>query len=187
MNYKYVLRILLLLTLFFISCNDEGNEITTPYEIDETLGYLPLKVDNSWHYKSEQSYEETVKIISQFELNNNLYYIISVLGEHSYPDTIRFEENKVWKIFGNKEILWFDFNLEDKSEYQYKNYNVRVERGISVDTYYGEFVNCVGYYFDIPEIADEEMGFVFAKGVGVVRRPGAWVDMKLYSFDIKNK
>jgi hypothetical protein len=186
MNYEYKLIILTLLIVFVASCNNNKSDITNPYEIDESLGYFPLKVENSWYYKSEQSYEEKVKITSQYELNNNQYHIMSTLGEHSYPDTVRFENNIVWKIFGDTEIVWFDFNLVDGEQYQYKTYNVRVETGIIVQTYYGEFTNCIGFYFDVPGIADEEVGYVFAKGVGVVRIPGAWVDLKLHSFVINN-
>ena len=98
MNYEYKLIILTLLIVFVASCNSNKSDITNPYEIDESLGYFPLKVENSWYYKSEQSYDEKVKITSQYELNNIQYHIMSTLGEHSYPDTVRFENNIVWKI-----------------------------------------------------------------------------------------
>ena len=187
MTINCIKLIIITLVAFVISCDNNKTDINTPYQIDESLGYFPLNIENSWTYKSEQnSYEQKVEVNSKYELNNKEYFIISTLGEHSYPDTIRIEDNKVLKIFGNEEIIWFDFDLQNGSEYQYKNYNVRAETGITVQTHYGEFINCIGFYFDVPGIADEEIGYVFAKGVGVVRMPGAWVDLKLLSFVINN-
>ena len=64
MNYKYNEVLLVILIWFIISCNNnKTEEIVTPSEIDESLGYLPLNIENTWHYKSEHnSFEQEVKV-----------------------------------------------------------------------------------------------------------------------------
>jgi hypothetical protein len=176
-----------LLIIAFIGCDDIVDQSTTPYQIDESLGYLPLNIENNWYYKSEHnSFEQNIVVESKTVVNGINYFILSNLGEHSYPDTIRIINNIVYKFINNKEVVWFDFDANNNFLYKYNSYNVRVETGIQVETILGKFSNCIGFYFDIPEIADEEKGYVFAKGVGIVRMPGAWVDLKLISFKLKD-
>jgi len=186
MKNKYFIVLLVMLVLLGVSCDSNNQNIVSPtYEIDESLGYLPLAIGNNWQYKSEQSsFEHDVKVSSRYESNGKEYFILSTLGEHSYPDTIRAEGNKIWKLSGTNEVIWFDFDMKDGSEYMYKDYNVRVKTDLTVESYSMKFTDCIGFYFDIPQIADEEIAYIFAKGIGVVRMPGAWVDLQLFSFAV---
>jgi len=185
MNYKYFRLTFTFLFAVLIGCENIIDHPTPPYQIDESLGYFPINIENNWHYKSEHnSFNHSVIVETKTIINGTEYFILSTLGEHSYPDTILIEDNIVWKFTNNEEVVWFNFNLENNSVYQYNSYNVRVETGIREETYIGEFTNCIAFYFDIPEIADEEIGYVFAKGLGVVRIPGAWNNLKLSSFNV---
>lgn len=187
MNFKY-LGILFLLTIIALNgCNDSRDQLTPPSQVDESLGYFPINIDNNWVYKNDNnSFEQKIVVETKTVVNGVEYFILSNMGEHSYPDTIRIKDNIVWKFINNKEIVWFNFDATNNSKYKYNSYNVRVETGIQVETVLGKFSNCIGFYFDIPEIADEERGYVFAKGVGIIRMPGAWVDLKLISFRVKD-
>ena len=108
-----------------------------------------------------------------------------------HSDTIRVEDDIVWMRFGNKEVVRFNFNIRDGAEYEYKlsdhsNYDVTVRKDLTVQTHGREFSNCIGFFFDIPGAADDEISYTFAKGVGIIQISGAWINIKLSSFALEN-
>lgn len=159
------------------------------FSADSSAGdYLPLSLGNTWVYQSEYEQngnpvERKVVIEEQIEINGKNYYVF--LG-----DTIRIAHDIVLKRPGNKDVVWFNFYARDGSTYEYKVhdwiYTVTVRKDLTVEAHGREFSNCIGFFFDIPGIADDEISYTFAKGVGIVRISGAWTNLKLASFTLNH-
>ena len=152
MGFKDLRILFVPIILFITGCSDNHDQltqpiqITPPYQINESLGYFPLNIDNNWDYRTDNnSYSQKNKVETKTHVNGVDYFIISNMGEHSYPDTIRIQNNIVWKFTKNREVIWFDFDADNNSVYKYNSYNVRVETGLQVETVLGKFSNCMGF------------------------------------------
>jgi hypothetical protein len=184
MNKQFIISTALFFILIttFISCDS----VTDSNKKDEN--YFPVKVTNSWTYYSLHDSLTSAKIISKkIVINSKDYYIYTNTSGDYAGDTIRIENNRVYRWFNNSEILWFDFDSENNHKYNFLDYNVTVTRNLSVKCKAGTFNNCIGFYFDMPYAVDEEHEYFFAKGVGIVRINSAWFDFYLDDYKLAEK
>lgn len=169
---------LLIGILVFLGCDDNSSS----FSIDRSSGYFPLNTGNTWTYKSqsgENDFEMTISIEEKIAINGKDYFVVSNLSSDS--DTIRMADQTIWTFKNNKEMMLFNFNAGDNTEYQFQSMNVTVNKGVTTEVRDREFSNCISFFFDDPAIADEERGYIFAKGVGIIRMPGAWFNLTLAS------
>ncbi len=152
--------------------------------------YFPIKVGNSWTYCGfndttfKRIYE--IKDSVKFDSLNGFIY---GLHTSSYNDTlIQDKSNNIHKIINTIPRLWFDFSKDSGAVYTVPindstSFFVHVRKNISTDTYIGNFSNCIELFFDIPQYIDDEMGYIFAPNIGIVKKYGAWANDVLFSID----
>jgi hypothetical protein len=151
-------------------------------------GYFPLAAGNSWTYCHGDTLHNQVWTIQDTLLIDGEEY--STYVYNTWADTIRSDSaGRIWEYILGKNILWFDFTLTDRATYKVPaasftpgdSFIVTVSRNITVTTHAGRFENCIQLFFDIPEWIDEEIAYIFAPGVGIVEKRGAWMDDSLYT------
>jgi len=159
----------------------EGTYLYEAVVVDRVISrpttYYPLALGNSWRYDGvEFAIDDTVSI------NDTLYYVVP--NPWAYADTLRrSDDGNVWARSLGRDILVYDFGVADSATYQSElstgepglRWTVSVFRNLTVDTPAGTFERCVLLWFDVPEAADEEHGFIFAPGIGIVRLNDVWV------------
>ena len=175
------------LLLTMLSC-----DVTNP--VDATDDPFPLTVGNRWDlvavrddaFLSELHYEVTGNQI----VEGRRLVILSIQygpDDEPFNDTLEMEENGNMRFsdnsFGGRHL---DFSRSDGDTYESGEYTVTVKNPFTLETPRGTFENCIDFYFDVVGCADEESGFTFAPGIGLVRVYGAWgVDYRLKSYLLK--
>lgn len=161
-----------------------------------TTCYFPLNVGNYWVYHStpfDSNYIVKKSVFSTTTINDTLYYSYGI--QKNYSQLIRSDSlGRIYQRINDKDILWFDFTLEDSSTYQYNTfqsdsfiYTVTIKKNLSIKTYAGKFENCVYLFFDIPESIDDEVLYYFAPNIGLVAEYGNVVSHNLYSARIDSQ
>ncbi len=179
----------LLFVLFLFSC--ESNAILDPK--NQAATYFPLAPGNSWTYSGWNGTEQTItyRIIEQKLIGSQVYFSFGVSAEHT--EWIRIAGGSVYKLINGREVLWLDFTKNDGANYYYNptpysgRWKVHVQRDRTVEYDIGQkykYLDCVDFFFDLPHAVDEEQGFAFAPGVGIVNFYGTWVNLFLKSYSI---
>lgn len=152
--------------------------------------YFPLHVGDTRTYTfdvdpdPDPSYTETVSDTTV--IDGKTYHILT--QELGFADTVREDRaGRILRYNGDHEYLWFDFTADSGAvylcEFPYFSglpeveppYRVEVRRPVTRETPMGVFGNCVEFIFNVPEVVDEEMVYVFAPGAGrVVIGSYAW-------------
>jgi hypothetical protein len=126
-------------------------------------------------------------------INNNKYYCMLVSRLHAPLDTVRADSNgNVILYYQGKDRVFykFDANIGDKWNFidtldnSVSNYQVTlVSKNEIITTRAGRFSNCYRFYFDVPNVRDEEFTDWIAPGVGLIFRcnPGSF---ELYEANI---
>ncbi|MBN1760576.1 MAG: hypothetical protein JW863_19770 [Chitinispirillaceae bacterium] len=175
------------LFLTMLSC-----DVTNP--VDATDDPFPLEVGNRWDlvavrdgaFMNEVHYEVTGNRI----VDGRHQVILSIRygpDDEPYNDTLEMEENGNVRFsdnsFGGR---YLDFSLSDGDTYESGEYMVTVKNPFTLETPRGTYENCIDFYFDVEDCKDEETGFTFAPGIGLVRAYGAWgMDCRLESYILK--
>jgi len=162
--------------LFFILFNSCTSNINGP-RINESLGYFPLKVGNQWEFY--HSYNDSITI------NHKIVEVISLEGEKYFIKDEGGYQDIIWRRYEGTDHKWIDFNKNNNETYQLGEYIVTVQTNVEVTSKAGTFKNCIGFYFNIPQAVDDEISYTFAKGVGIVKIDGAWVNYLLKDFEVK--
>lgn len=152
--------------------------------------FLPLDVGNTWTmgYVLQPPLEPpdtltsaTFEIVGQTVVDSNAYAVLSQNEGFVYADTLRMgHDGNIYALRNGTDLLLFDFAAEGDSAYTYPfefdslSYYVHVQKNVSVKTFVGTFEDCVSFFFDVPMAIDEELGYTFAPGVGLVAIGGAW-------------
>ncbi len=179
---KIVINIFLV-SLLLLTLNGCDSNINGP-NINESLGYFPLKVGNQWEFYHAYNDSITIehKIVEEISIDGKKYFI---RDQQSYRDTLLLDDDIIWRRNGGVDQKWIDFNKKDGETYQLGEYVISVKTNIEVTTKAGTFKNCIRFFFDIPGAVDDEISYTFAKGVGVVEINGAWVYYLLKDFNVK--
>lgn len=147
------------------------------------IRYFPLHVGDTRTYvfdvdpDPDPSYTETVSDTTV--IDGKIYYVLT--RELGFADTVREDAaGHILRFRKDHEYLWFDFTADSGAVYfcefpyfyespgtEYR-YRVEVRKPVTRETPMGVFGNCVEFVFDVPEVVDEEMVYVFAPGAGRV-------------------
>ena len=199
MNKKSVISFIIIVFIGMMNCHPFTPDLFKPRIIDSEINYLPLTVGNTWNYwaSNRESIQLTTRISNTINIDTTTYYILEYdpLGDDSeYADTIRVDNTgRIFIRQRGNEYLWFDLTLPDGATYTLYNtlslvtedsYIVTVRRNVTVNTDVGLLENCVDLFFDIPNAIDDEYGFIFAPGIGIVQRYGAWVNLFIHSYQL---
>ncbi len=156
---------------------------------------FPLEVGNRWDlvavrddaFMNEVHYEV---IGNRIEEGRHLV-ILSIRyspDDEPFNDTLELEENGNVRFFPDDSFgrCYLDFSRSGGATYQSGEYTATVKRNFTVDILWGTIENCSDFYFDVIDCADEETGFTFAPGIGLVRVYGAWgMDCRLKFYVLK--
>lgn len=150
--------------------------------------YFPLKVGNSWTYCSSQdtTYKRTYLIKDTVNIVGKKCFLYG-RQDDMVNDTLWKDINgNVWKLKSGILVLWLDFTKDSGAVYYYPAFNsevftVTVRKYLSIDTYVKTFDNCIELLFDIPAVIDDEVIYIFAPDIGLIKKRGAWSDDLLYS------
>ncbi|MEL7147334.1 MAG: hypothetical protein AAFO69_13255 [Bacteroidota bacterium] len=165
------LLIILISTLIAGACGEENLP-----RVDVTEGLFPLNVGDyrDFGILSIMTVEDTVM------KNDRSYFRVST--ENGPTEFFREANDKVYRLGdrnGENEVLFYDFALEEGSSWTYKTTEDGFEWTVTLvsktETFTkGDFVfeNCHVFYYDVPEIIDEETTHWLAPGVGLVRVVG---------------
>lgn len=163
------------------------NSDITSSEINEALGYLPLEEGNQWefYFQGNDTLSSNWTIITSIIINGKKYFLLSHDENLTVLDTLRIDNDIVFLRLNGIDKKWIDFNTSNNSSYQFGELNVFVSTNLEIQTKAGRFKNCISFLFDNPTWADEEISYVFAKGIGFVKIQTAWVGLLLKSYKVK--
>lgn len=169
----------------------------------EPTTYFPLEVGNTWTYfqvldppgaPPDTLWRGPYTTAEALTVNDTLYF------RSGYPfapgDTLRDDgSGKIWARIQGKDVLLFDFTLEDGAMYPFHhpgqpdiNTQVTVTRDFTVEVGAGRFEDCIGLSFDDPNVMDDGMSFAFAPDVGIVYAYGNGGDYEeLYSAEVSGE
>ena len=148
---------------------------------DTRTEYFPIELGNTWTYKYWDIVEEgipTQRIISDSVLiDNKAYYELTYRDKYTAGSHLLFRADSIGRIFlrsGSKDKLWFDFTLSDSSKYKYIRAQddtmiVLVRKNQTVQTSLAEFTNCTVFYFDNPNVYDDDIAYYFAPSIGIIK------------------
>lgn len=150
--------------------------------------FLPLQEGNSWVYFLPPSGQQdtlwggTYEIERAIVINDTTYYEGNFPFSGGLGTIFRSDESgSVWSRVNGRDQLLFDFHAEGEP-YTFRtqnpggdtraNYTVTVESVECPPVGAGVFDVCVRIGMDDPAIVDEEIGYTFAAGVGIIKATG---------------
>lgn len=166
--------------LIFLTC--EKDIILNP---QYSSAYFPSAEGNSWTYYNPYFSEETLtyKILDEMHLNKKEYILYG--QKIQWADTLRVDKLGIVHIISQgKEMVWLDVTRLHGSVYFCDGKPVHVKRNVEITTKAGNFKNCIDFFFDFPNSMDDEVGYILAAKVGIVKIYGAWTHLELYSYQI---
>lgn len=154
-----------------VSCKkDNDNDIDSKLRMLDSNDYFPLHIGNSWSLDFIP--ERTISKVEN--LDGKDYYRLT-----SEYDTVFYRKSSDGKVYSRtkttNEILKFDLNANvgdtwtyksDKSNYTWNVTLTSKSEAVELNSY--TFHNCYRFYFDVPQLADEELIILLAPGVGFV-------------------
>lgn len=180
---KNILKLILCSYLLLSSCSKEVL-LNSEVRALNKYGYFPLHIGNEWDYASGLK----IRIDSK-ETVDGIEYFRFLRSYNTSVDTIYYRK-KNYKVFERKsnksEILKFNLKARKNSTWKYTEtpnskfqYSVYFQdKYAKVETENYEFRNCYKFYYDIPNLADDEHLIYLAKGIGLVKK-------KFYGFGIE--
>lgn len=167
-NALLISRTVILSLLLFISCNKD--DIDSKINMLDTSDYFPLNIGD--YHKLDFTPKRTIEKVVEIDG-------IEYFQQNSDYDTLFYRKTSDGKIYQKtkiqNEVLKFDLNAETGTSWNYKFdgseliWNATLtskNETIKVDNY--TFENCYEFYYDIPQLADEEHIIRLAPGVGIV-------------------
>ena len=183
------MRFLAVLSLFccFISC--QTNPITV-FKNEDPKNLFPLALGNSWtltSYRESLPGTYTMTVVGDTILDGNEYFVMrhtSHDSDQTYSYFARIDSrDRIWLVEGGSRLFILD---PTEQEYEHNNYLIKVTHPYLLETNVGIFIHGVNFYIDHPQIADEETGYIFFPGVGLICIYGSWGrDYRLVSYELK--
>ena len=151
----------------------------------DTSSFFPLAIGNHWTYGSiwDTTLQFECRVFDTARVNGLLYYLHSGGSlddiDNSYPpvDTVRLDTlGRLWRYEGGKEYMLFDFTHGNYASYTtYPEVDTVIVNYLQDTTVpAGRFTVCVDLYFR-RSFNDESVGFIFARGVGIVEKYGPFL------------
>jgi hypothetical protein len=151
--------------------------------------YFPMSPGNSWTYGivwGSTLIKDEGLIIDTAQIAGKVYYlytgrsfedmgIIPLAVDTLWSDSL----GRIWRLESQKEYMLFDFSVDSGGSYiSHTTYpmavGVKVKQHLEVIVPAGHFTNCVDLYFT-RAFSDENGGYTFAPGVGLVQRYGPFI------------
>lgn len=184
---KRLVHFVLALFVILFSCHSEDIDIADP----EDLEYFPLAVGSRWEYEPLDTTVSTfisgTFTITGVEVRGGHEYFVMVqdfeTNYTSISDTVLYRVDSRGFVF---KISSFDtrerniFRLGASNGYKWTIENAPEKDLIVTATYQDKIVNnelipdCKDFYFNSPEIFDEEHSYVLAKGIGIIQHNNFW-------------
>ena len=183
------MRFLAVLSLFccFIGCQTNP---PTVFKNEDPKNLFPLAPGNSW---TLSSYGEslpgtyTMTVVGDTIFDGIEYSVIRQTRQDTDQTYTYFartdSSNRIWLVEGGRRLFILD---PTEQEYEYSGYIIKVTHPYRLETHAGIFLHGANFYIDHPQIADEETGYIFFPGVGLISMYGAWgFDYRLVSYELK--
>lgn len=182
----------LFLLVLVLSCHkDNSTEPEKKTPSSDSSEYFPLAVGNEWGYyePGRQGATRSIRVWETVAIDDTVYFLYGnkqSTAELLYQD----QWGRVYKRFNGRTQLWLDFSVENEATYQYTlseklDYTVTVKKNQSITYDDHTYENCISISFDVPDLVDEEITYVFAPNVGPVQIIGAWVTQYLAAWELK--
>lgn len=156
---------LVLISLFFlsISCSKNTDSELNPGSTSDD--YFPLETGNYWQWQ----YFPKIEVIQTKELAGKIYFAMASVNDTVY---YRKENNKVYSRTKNtNEALVFDLGAKVNDTWISNSYTVKlVSKTDSIRIGNTLYTHCYSFFFDIPQIADEEYMIWLAPGIGYIQK-----------------
>ena len=167
----HAICLILVSSLFMLtSCEKDKSDLDSKIDLLDSNDYFPLHTGDYW----ELDFIPKRTIDKEIEIDGIDYF-----QQNSEYGTIFYRKTSDGKIYqktetGN-EILKFDLNAEigkawtykfDGSDFIWNATLTSKNETIELDNH--TFFNCYRFYFDVPQLADEEHIIWLAPGVGIV-------------------
>lgn len=162
--------------------------------------YFPIQVGNIWYYEDlDKIYNpwDILTISDSIRIDTQKYFLWSRGSGIDVSDTICYDDNNNILCYINGDThLWFDFTQDSGAIYTYApwdansgeeqlTYQVHVSRNMTVETPKKSFSDCIQFFFDIPQVIDEEHTYIFAPDVGMVlEQANGWWTNVLYDYTL---
>ena len=184
------LLIVVFISILIVCARDMSTEPEVKTPMSNSSEYFPLADGNEWFYyePGRQDATRSIRVWQTFTLGDSLFFIYGNklgLADTLYQDAW----GRVYKRRNGHTQMWLDFSVENEGTYKYTlseklDYTVTVKKNLSINYDDHAFTGCISISFDAPEIADEEIIYVFAPEVGIVQSPGAWVTTYLARWEL---
>lgn len=183
---KVVYRLFIVIAAVLLSACSKKNPVEPQQDYHR---WFPLQVNNKWYFYHPESPNAKViyRVWETRELEGKTYYAYGNKAETS--ELFRQDQiGNVYKKRPNGEVLWFDFRVPDGGTYEVKLsdnfiYTVTVAKNqtVSYDTH--SYSDCIIFSFDAAKLTTEEMTYVLAPDIGIVKMQTAWMTLYLDSFE----
>ena len=159
--------------------------LMTASALAQPVDYFPLGASDSWTFgvlvAPPDAPRDTlryppVQIQSTATVRDTVYPVVSVPSLSALSDSLRVDtEGRVWGRHSGNDLLLLDVTLADGATYEVEAgtfgtpYTVTVQREPTLNTLIGTVENAISFFFDVPEVVDEELYIALAPGVGIVQ------------------
>ncbi len=146
--------------LLFVSCTKEESLNFTPRSGD----YLPMQVNNYWDIE----HTETITINRTKVIDSKIYFEFIQASDTSY---YRSENNRIYsRTATGDEAVKFDLTAKVNESWKFQSWNVTmVSKTDTLLINHTKIPDCYHFFFDVPEMADEEHGIWLAPGIGFIK------------------
>lgn len=156
------------------------------FEADSTRApngpVLPLHVGNTWTLTGSPDAEDvasTYRVARTESASGRRYFVISGVDGYGTYVVRAGPDGRIFRLGDDGERLWFDPTVADGDSYTYQQLTVTVTKNVTVETPAGTFTNGIRFYFDTPQVVDEEYEWVLVPGIGIARWSNAWFGPRL--------
>jgi len=154
----------------------------------DSLNYFPLDIGNTWTYgfALDTTARSEATIFDTTRISGKLYHLyegsaLGMIGMVSLSvDTLCLDSvGRIWRYEGGQGYMLFDFSVDSGGTYpSYTTWpgptTVNVKKNIEASVPAGRFSKCVDLFFR-RSFGDEQVGYVFAPGVGIVQWYGPFI------------
>ena len=153
--------VLICISIYLLSCDKEDKKVIV------TNDYLPLEIGNYWKLE----YTDKTEVVGIKEINDKSYYALIFRSDTSY---YRIESDKIYviEILDNEstESVKYDLTAEVNETWNFHVVTVTlISKTDSITINDTEITNCYQFYFDIPDMIDEEHSIWLAPGIGLIQ------------------
>ncbi len=184
------LIILISALLLFACSKDNPTEPAEKTPESDSSFFFPLQAGNIWYYyeAGHSDATQSIRVWKSYTENDTLYVLYG--NKEASADTLHQDQwGRVYKRFGGKNLLWLDFSAEDGSTYHYTlseklDYTVTVTRNQTITYDDQNFSGCIQFEFDTPDLESDELTYILAPDIGIIKQASAWNTKYLKTWEL---